>query len=211
MYARTYTLMTACLVCDLLAPALAQPTEVGIKAGPSFSTWRSATAVFRPLEGAVVGIYAPTPINTGLILQTEALIAVGGTTLPADGRRDQAIRTFMVRTPVTLRLKVNERLELACGADAALLLGSTAPGGSVLAGLKDRMRPVQGALITGFSFRPTRSTDLSFRYTYGITTLLRDDVLYYPTERTVQFTMGRRLTRLKGGGTGYRRRCFTRR
>lgn len=190
--------------------SVAQPTEVGIKAGPIASTWQSAQGGWHPLVGFTAGIYAPTPVTPRLIVQAEALITAAGATRPDDGRSFATVRTYSLHLPVTLRLRVAERLELAGGLDAGWTANASIADDNGTLPWTDAIRPFTGSMIAGASYRPSRTTDISVRYVYGVTPLLRDDLQYFPTERMLQLTLGTRMLRLKGGN-GYRTRNHLRR
>ena len=189
----------------------AQPTEVGIKAGPSLSTWRTASSAFHPLPGLVFGAYAPVPITPRLIFQAEAQLHAGGTLERGIGDDGPALRTLALRLPLTLRVPIIGRVEVAGGTDVAYTFLARNMRSGTSTDITGRVRPIAAGLITGISYRPTRTTDVSVRYIHGLTPLLRDDEQLFPTERVLQFAIGRRLTRLKGGGSGYRSRKLARR
>jgi hypothetical protein len=187
----------------------AQPTEIGLKLGPALSHWASAYGLDRPSLGFVVGVYSPTPINPRLVVQPELLFSLMGTLRPRKDDDEQDVRAGYLRLPVSLRYKVGGRLELGGGLEPGLLLKARLKDRSGTQDITSSMTRFDMALLLGCSYKPNAVTDISIRYVYGMSHVLRDEHVEYPYNRAVQFTIGHRIHRLKGG-TGFRRRCFTR-
>jgi hypothetical protein len=208
---RSYAPRTAFASLSLFLALLsqAQPTEVGVKAGPIISNWRSSLGGFAPIPGLLVGAYCPVPLTPKLLVQGEANLVVAGTACITDAGRS-TLRTYGLHLPVTLRLKALERLECAFGADPGWTLHATNATDDGHEHAMRQLRPFTCALVAGSSFRLSRVNDVALRYVYGVTPLLRNDASVFPTERAVQITFGQRLVRLKGGGSGYRSRNLRR-
>jgi hypothetical protein len=187
----------------------AQPTEIGVKLGPTLSHWASAYGQDRASLGFVVGTYVPTPINPRLLVQPELLFSLMGTLRPRKDGDEQDVRAGYMRLPVSLRYKVGGRLELAGGVEPGLLLKAGMKDRSGAQDITSSMNRFDMALLAGCSYKPNAITDISLRYVYGVSHVLREEHVEYPFNRTVQFTVGHRVRSLKGG-TGFRRRCFTR-
>jgi hypothetical protein len=183
----------------------AQFSEVGIKFGPSLTTLRSSLETDHSIVSMVLGTYAPVKINQRLFFQPEFEVALMGADREIDNEHTVQLRTLYARLPLTLRYRVAGGLQMGVGLQAGYLLMARQLHDEGISDVTDAMKPLDLSLIGGASVLIGRSTDLSLRYIYGMSSILRDDMFIYPTNRAVQFTIGVRVIRMKGK-SGWRRR-----
>lgn len=176
----------------------AQLTEVGIKLGPSFTTWHSEAENDRPVLSMVVGAYAPIRLNPRFIFQPELEVALMGTERELSTERSNELRTCYLRLPATLRLHVTRRWQIAGGLQAGYLLAASRIDDGALTDVKEDLNALDLGMIGGTAIIVGESTDLSLRYIYGLSTVLRDDDRIFPTNRALQFTAGFRIARMNG-------------
>lgn len=184
---------------------MAQLSEVGVKVGPSATTWNSSFEKDHPIVSMVVGAYAPIRIAPKVLLQPELEIALMGTAREMDSERSTEVRMCYARLPLTLRFRMNGVFQLAAGVQAGYLLAAQQVDSGTMTNVKDAFKPIDVALLGGASITVGESTDLALRYIYGMSTLLKDDDIVYPTNRALQLTVGFRIARMNSR-THFRRR-----
>ena len=197
----------AVLALLLCGPVVAQFSEVGVKGGPAFTDLASSAVESRSILSMVAGVYAPIPINPRLIFQPELEIATMGASKRFKGEQLDVLRTAYLRSPITLRWKVAPKLQVAVGLQPAYLLGAWRKQQYITVSAKEDVRSFDMALICGLSVRPSPRTDVTLRYVYGMSAVLADDNVYYPSNRALQLTVGLRMKRFKGASE-YRRRAL---
>ena len=194
----------------LMAEGLcAQVAEVGVKGGPAFTSLVSAASKHRPLLSMVAGVYAPIPINPRLIFQPELEIATMGTARYSGAERTDALRTTYLRAPLTLRLKVAPRIQVGVGLQPGYLLFAWRQDHDTTMVATGDIKSFDMSFICGASVCIAAHTDVTLRYVYGLTSVLANDRVYFPTNRAIQLTLGLRMKRFKGASV-YRRRSFAR-
>ncbi len=200
--------LAACSLFALTAmPGLAQPTEIGIKGGVGLSDMASGAVRYRGIPSIVAGIYAPIPINPRLVFQPELQFATMGASHARDGESPEVLRTSYICSPLTLRLKIYPRFQVAAGLQPSFLLTASRENKDTTMMVSEEVRTFDLDFICGMSARIGTRSDLSVRYLYGLSTVLANDHDIYPKNRGLQLTLGLRMKRLKGG-TEYRRRSF---
>jgi hypothetical protein len=180
---------------------------VGVKGGSAFTDLASSAMESRSILSIVAGVYAPIPINPRLIFQPELEVATMGASQRLNGEQVDVLRTAYLRAPMTLRWKVVPKLQLAVGLQPGYLLGAWRKQEYITVSAKEEVKPFDMALICGLSVRPTTRTDVTFRYVYGMSAVLAEDNVYYPSNRALQLTVGLRMKRFKGASE-YRRRAL---
>ena len=186
---------------------MAQVAEVGVKGGPALTDLASSALDSRAIPSMVAGVYAPIPINPRLIFQPELEIATMGASQSLKGEHVDVLRTVYLRAPMTLRWKVAPKIQVAAGLQPGYLLSAWHKKDYITTAAKADFNAFDMSLICGFSIRATPRTDLTFRYVYGLSAVLADDQVYYPSNRALQLTVGLRIKRFKGASE-YRRRAF---
>jgi hypothetical protein len=203
MFAHKRLLVASAL---LLAGSLnAQVAEVGVKGGPAITDLASSALDSRSILSMVAGVYAPIPINPRLIFQPELEIATMGASQSLKGEHLGMLRTAYLRAPMTLRWKVAPKLQIAGGLQPGYLLNAWRKADYITVSAKEEFKPFDMAFICGVSIRPSIRTDITFRYVYGLSAVLANDNVIYPTNRAIQLTMGLRMKRFKGV-SDYRKR-----
>lgn len=191
---RPTSILSLLLVVSL--PLLAQrpgKSGIGFKLGAQMSTNRSAAFAYEPIVGAVVGMYAPLCVANRLEVQPELLISMQGSSFaPGEGERS-VMHLFYVQMPVSVKLYFSNTLNLQTGIQAGYMLTALNNGSSVT----DLYKPLDLGFNVGLGFDMRTGTDLAVRYYSGMTPVLLNDATLFPTNRTVQFTVGRRFIRFK--------------
>jgi len=180
----------------LAVPALAQRSSrsgIGLKVGAQLANTRSAAFTYEPITGAVLGGYMPIWVANRFELQPELLFSMQGSAFtPSEGNR-QVTYLFYAQVPLSAKLYVSNALNLQTGVQAGWMVTALQDGNSV----KDRYKPMDIGFNVGVGLDLIGGTDLTFRYYSGMTPVLVNDDLIYPTNRTLQLTAGYRMVRFK--------------
>ncbi len=184
------------LLVLLALPVMAQRSSrsgIGLKVGAQLANTRSAAFTYEPITGAVLGGYMPIWVANRFELQPELLFSMQGSALtPSEGNR-QVTYLFYTQVPLSAKLYVSNALNLQTGVQAGWMVTALQDGNSV----KDRYKPMDLGFNVGVGLDLIGGTDLSVRYYSGMTPMLLNDDLIYPTNRTLQLTAGYRMVRFK--------------
>ncbi|MCB9169826.1 MAG: PorT family protein [Flavobacteriales bacterium] len=182
------------------APALhAQRSGIGFKAGVLGSTARSELRQFRPLPGAVAGLYFPLGISPRIELQPELLVSYQGSSYSIGETDLRAVeRQLYVQIPLKVKFFLSNTFNLQLGGQAGRLLSAWTKDE------KDGTRANTSSyadwdlgLVGGVGVDLLSGWDLTLRYYNGLTAILADDDTYFPYNRTLQFTVGYRFVQFR--------------
>ncbi len=166
---------------------------LGLKIGAQMANTRSAAFSYDPVPGAVLGVYAPLRVADRFEVQPEVLLSMQGSAYaPTEGTRT-VNHLYYAQLPVSAKLYVSNALNLQAGLQAGLLLMANSNG----ADTKHLFKSTDLGLNLGLGVDLINGTDLTLRYYSGLTTVLVNDDLIYPSNRTLQFTAGYRFLRFK--------------
>jgi hypothetical protein len=184
------------LALSLHASAQSRPARsgIGFKLGPQLASQRAAGYNFQPVPGGVLGMYFPIWIRPRLELQPELLGSMQGSSydIPDDGGRI-VTNTYYLQLPVTAKLFLGNVLNLQGGGYIGQLLAANTDGENT----KDAFNGMDAGFILGLGIDMMSGFDLTARYVYGKTNLMRGDDTVFPTTRCLQLTAGWRLMRFK--------------
>jgi hypothetical protein len=201
-------LMAVASVC----PTLAQQSALGVKAGPSFSTFFSSATDYTFLGGATAGIYSRTWISDNWTLQAELLYARMGAKRMVDLYTILPLKLDYVRLPVMGMYYVSNAINVHAGPDLGYLVSAHERVVTEDSTLSPSFNRFDLALAGGITFQLQEELDLTFRYVYGISQLVKAPSAEYPYNRALQITFGYSLkttahhARARGGGHGAHRR-----
>lgn len=164
-------------------------TGLGLKGGPQLTTWRSAARTYGPMVGMSVGAYVPVGLGNRLEVQPELLVSYQGATWEVPEGKGRNLRELKVVLPLSAKYFLGRTFNLQAGAFGAYGLLAEVNGEDVL----DGMQTTEMGLLVGMGIDGQTGLDLSVRYSSGITALLNDDILLYPTSRALQLACGYRI------------------
>jgi hypothetical protein len=184
------------LLALLAVPVMAQRSSrsgIGLKVGAQLANTRSAAFTYEPITGAVLGGYMPIWVANRFEVQPELLFSMQGSAFtPSEGNR-QATYLFYAQVPLSAKLYVSNALNLQTGIQAGWMVTALQDGNPV----KERYKPMDIGFNMGLGLDLIGGTDLTVRYYSGMTPVLMNDGLIYPTNRTLQLTAGYRMVRFK--------------
>ncbi|MBK8612096.1 MAG: PorT family protein [Flavobacteriales bacterium] len=181
----------------LSLPAFGQRASrsgLGLKGGLQMATTRTAILSYDPVPGAVLGAYAPIWAGARLELQPELLISAQGSSIKPDEGTRQTLRLYYVQLPINMKVFMTNVLNVQAGIQAGRLIVANADHEDVT----DRYQRMDIGLNLGAGLDFARGMDLTLRYYSGLTPLLVNDDVLFPTNRTLQLTAGYRMMRFKG-------------
>ena len=169
---------------------------LGLKGGLQMATTRTAMLRYDPVPGAVFGAYAPIYAGARLELQPELLLSAQGSSIkPEEGIR-QTLRLYYLQLPINVKFYMTNVVNVQAGVQAGRLLAANSDHEDVTE-LYQRM---DIGLNLGAGMDLMQGLDLTLRYYSGLTPMLLDDDVLFPTNRTLQFTVGYRIMRFKHAG-----------
>lgn len=185
------------ILLALAGPASAQRIAVGVKGGMLVSGTTAIHISTSAVPGAVAGIYMPYSAGNKFELQPELLVGfLGSGYQEPDGDRYVA-RTLYAQVPLTAKFFVNHEFNLQGGVQGAKLLMAYHETGEGQVSTTERYNNLDFGLNGGFGLDLRSGLDLTLRYYSGMSPVLRYDEVLFPRNRSVQFTAGYRLMRLR--------------
>ena len=142
----------------------------------------------------MLGAYAPIWAGARLELQPELLISAQGSSIKPDEGTRQTLRLYYVQLPINMKVFMTNVLNVQAGIQAGRLIVANADHEDVT----DRYQRMDIGLNLGAGLDFACGMDLTLRYYSGLTPLLVDDDVLFPTNRTLQLTAGYRMMRFKG-------------
>ena len=156
---------------------------------PQAATWRSEAVIYRPVPGFIAGLYSPIWAGNRVEIQPELLLSLQGAArdLPEGGR--STMRNLSAIVPVSLKLFLTPSFNIQAGAQGGYLILANAGGTDI----SDHVSKLDLGLNVGLGIGTRSGIDLTLRYYNGLSNTLVEDHAVYPTNRTLQLTVGRRL------------------
>ncbi len=187
------------LAMALLLPSLAcraqypSASGLGITAGPQAAFWHSAGAIYRPVPGAVAGLYVPIGIGNRWELQPELLLSMDGTAQDIPEGPQRILRTFHAALPVDLKLFLGRTFNLQVGAWGGYLLHARMAGNDATSAIST----LDMGVCAGMGIGTASGVDLTLRYCNGLANTLKDDRALFPSSRMLVATVGKRLVQFR--------------
>lgn len=188
------------LLVMLMAPLLGhgqRPSHSGLGylGGPQAATWRSEAVNYRAVPGLVAGLYVPVWAGNRVEIQPELLLSLQGASrdLP-DGERT-IMRTLHATMPVSLKIFLNSTVNIQAGVQGGYLLMAKADGQDI----SDELSPLDMGVNVGVGIGTMRGLDITLRYYSGLSNALVEDLTIYPSNRTLQLTIGHRFKQFTRG------------
>jgi len=188
------------------ATGMAQYAGIGLKAGPQMSTFRVVNIRSTPVPGLTLGAYMPIGAAPRLELQPELLLTVLGTGLEEPDGDRQVLRTLYLQAPITAKYFLNTTVNLQGGMQFAQLLMAQRSNIDSTTNVRHEFKGFDLGFIVGLGFDLYSGVDLTIRYYSGMSTLLKNDDALFARNRSIQFTLGKRLTQVRKMPTTRRRR-----
>lgn len=190
MHSRSIPLLLAILAYPLIGQAQ-RPSRSGLgyMGGPQAATWRSEAVNYRPVPGFVAGLYVPIWAGNRVEIQPELLISLQGAArdLPDDGR--STMRNVSAIVPVSLKLFLSPTFQIQAGVQGGYLILAKADGTDI----SDQVSQLDLGLNIGLGIGTMSGIDLTLRYFTGLSNTLAEDRALYPSNRTLQMTIGHRF------------------
>jgi Outer membrane protein beta-barrel domain len=190
----------------------AQESSLGIRVGPSFSSFFSSATAYTFLGGVTAGVYTRRWVSDNWSLQPELLYARMGAKRVVNPYTIIPVKLDYVRLPIMGLYYITNSINLHAGPDLGYLISAHERIGQEDEDLSPNFNRFDVAVAAGVSFQLQERLDLTFRYTYGLTQLVKEPSTEYPTNRALQITFGytwvsfANHARSRGGGRGTRRR-----
>jgi hypothetical protein len=184
------------LVLSLHASAQSRSARsgIGFKLGPQLASQRAAGYNFQPVPGGVLGLYFPIWFRPRLELQPELLGSMQGSSFDIpDGGGRVITNTYYLQLPVNAKLFLGNAFSLQGGGYIGQLLAANTDGENA----KDSFNGMDAGFTLGLGIDMISGFDLTARYVYGKTNLMRGDDTVFPTTRCIQLTAGWRLVQFK--------------
>lgn len=178
----------------LALPALGQrPSRsgIGLKGAAQWTTIQAGALSYQPMVGAAAGAYFPLWCGARFEVQPELLLSYQGAMLLHKEDDPKAIRLMYAQLPISAKLYLTNAVNLQAGAQIGRLLAATSDGDDV----RDDYVPFDFGLIAGLGADLQSGLDFAVRYYSGMTPMLVDDDLFYPTNRYTQLSVGYRIAR----------------
>ena len=191
-----FALLMGSLLCNAQRPAR---SGLGYMGGPQAATWQSEAVIYRPVPGFVAGVYAPIWAGSRVEIQPELLLSLQGTTRDLPDGDHSTLRDLRVALPVSLKLFIGRTFNLQAGVQGSLLLLAKTNGTDV----KKELGPLDMGVNVGAGIGTISGMDYTLRYYNGLSNVLAEDKSIYPTNHTLQLTVGYRFMKF---GRGRRRR-----
>ncbi len=183
-------LLLASLACRAQYPSA---SGLGITAGPQASFWHSAAAIYRPVPGAVAGLYVPIGIGNRWEIQPELLLSMDGTARDIPDGPQRILRTFHAALPVNLKLFLGRTFNLQAGAWGGYLLHARMDGNEATSTIST----LDMGVCAGIGIGTGSGVDLTLRYCNGLANTLKDDHALLPSSRMLVATVGKRLVQFR--------------
>ncbi|MBP8824643.1 MAG: PorT family protein [Flavobacteriales bacterium] len=166
---------------------------MGVLAGPQAATWHSEAVNYRPVPGATAGLYVPLKAGGRVELQPELHLALGGASHEiVDGNR-YVLRTLHAVLPVALKYFPVRGLSLQAGGQAGYLLLARSDGQDA----NLLLNTLELGVHAGVGAGSQEGFDVTLRYYHGLSNTLLEDRTQYPSARSLQLTIGKRLVQFK--------------
>lgn len=194
-----YLLILHCLVAlpSRFHSAFAQHSGIGIKGGALLSETRSAKLNTNTIPGVTAGAYFALRAGDRLELQPEVLLtSLGSGYTLSDGER-AVVRTLYMQMPVCAKAYIGNTFNAQGGflMGRLLLAQQNAPDGTT--DITESYATWDYGIVLGLGADLITGLDLGLRYYNGLRPVLVSDEVYFPLNRSYQFTVGYRLGRLK--------------
>ena len=189
----TFRTVLLCTSTLLVAHAGAQGSGIGLQGSFHMSTLHSALVKSELLPGGSVGLYFPISYGHRFELQPEVLFSAQGSSRNIADGDQSTLRLYYIHVPLNVKYFVTPIMNVQCG----LQLGYLANGQQHTAGditpVTEQFKPLDVAINAGIGVGSIHGWDITLRYTTGMTAVLRDDDLIYPTNRVFSLSVGHRF------------------
>lgn len=166
---------------------------IGYMGGPQAAMWRSSLTVHRPVAGLAAGFYAPVMVGNRVEIQPELQVSFAGTAQVLPEGERSALRSLHATMPVGLKFYLNRTFSLQAGVQGGYLFWAQAEGQDVA----ELLSPIDLGVNIGVGLGTWSGLDFTLRYYNGLSNMLRDDLTYFPTNRTLQATVGKRFVQFR--------------
>lgn len=190
MKPRSILPLLAILVCPLVGHAQ-RPSRSGLgyMGGPQAATWHSEAVIYRPVPGFVAGLYAPIWAGNRIEIQPELLLSLQGAARDLPEGERSTMRNLSAIFPVSLKLFLSPAFNLQAGVQGGYLILAKANGTDI----SDQVSQLDLGLNVGIGIGTHSGIDLTLRYYNGLSNTLAEDHAMYPSNRTLQLTVGHRF------------------
>lgn len=168
---------------------------LGYMGGPQAATWRSEAVIYRPVPGLVAGLYAPIWAGRRVEIQPELLLSLQGAARDLPEGERSTMRSLHASMPVSLKIFLSATFNIQAGVQGAYLLMARTDGEDV----RDNLSPLDMGVNAGLGIGTLSGLDITLRYYSGLSNTLAEDRAIYPSNRTLQLTIGNRFMQFARG------------
>ncbi len=179
-------------LCFLLSAVHAQQrgsSGAGLKLSGQWTTLGGAGTDYRPVAGALGGLYVPVLVGNRFELQPELLVSYQGARTRVDEGVEHQLRLVYVQLPILAKLYVSNALNAQFGVQAGKLLSARIDDQRV----EDGFEPWDLGFVGGIGVDLMSGFDISARYYVGHTPILSDPTDEFPLNRSAQLGFGYRI------------------
>lgn len=177
--------------------ASAQRIALGLKGGLMMSGSKAIHISTAAVPGAVAGLYLPYHAGPRLELQPELLAGFLGARYQQPDADSYVARTLYIQVPLSIKYYLNNEVNLQGGVQGGKLLMAYHETADGPVTTTERYNNLDFGLNGGLGVDLRSGLDLTLRYYSGMSPVLRYDDVLFPKNRTLQFTAGYRLMRLR--------------
>jgi hypothetical protein len=175
----------------------AQRIALGLKGGLMISGTKAIHISTTAVPGAVAGLYMPYHAGPRLELQPELLVGFLGAAYQQPDADRYVARTLYIQVPLSAKFFLNNEINLQGGVQGGKLLMAYHETADGPVTTTERYNNLDFGLNGGIGIDLRSGLDLTLRYYSGMSPVLRHDEVLFPRNRTLQFTAGYRLMRLR--------------
>ena len=181
----------------LLASQLSAQSGIGIKAGGHMSTLHSEAFSNDLLPGGSLGLYFPIGFGHRWELQPEVQFSAQGSTQEVSEAGRQTLRLYYAQAPMNAKFFVTPTVNLLGGIQLGYLASASAlEKGSSPVDVTEDFNRMDIDIVLGLGVGTPSGWDFSLRYTSGMTNVLKDDDVFFPTNRVYSISIGHRIRKL---------------
>lgn len=178
---------------------------VGWKAGFHMSTLFSQAQNNDLIPGGHLGVYFPLAYGNRFELQPEVLFSMQGSARTYNEDNTRTLRLYYAQVPVSAKYFITPILNIQGGVQLGYLGMASARTEEGSEDVTDDLQRLDMSFIMGLGFDMMDGWDLTFRYSSGMTNVLKGDDVLFPSNRLYGISIGHRLVK-QGKGTRRRHR-----
>lgn len=179
--------------------ARGQSSGIGLKAGGLMNVAKANGRSDRPMFGGVLGLYGPIYGGPRFELQPEVLLSLQGRVLSDGENGFTGLRSFYLQVPISAKIFIGNTFNLAGGPQFGKLLSAQQFGDTTVDVTSD-VNPWDIGFNAGIGADLRSGWDFTLRYYSGLSSVMKDENLALPVNRSTQLTVGYRFAKWRHNG-----------